>query len=105
MCHLTHSSLVKIMACRLVSAKPLPEPILTYCQQVSWERTSVKILIKIETFFAEENAFGIVVCVMLAILFRPECVSRRSVIRENSFLGDFIVIRCLVGSRPSQTSL
>ena len=63
------------------------------------------VLIKIKTFFAEENAFGIVVCIMLAILFRPQCVSRGSVIRENSSLGDFIVIRCLVGSRPSQTSL
>ena len=30
------------MACRLVGAKPLPEPMLTYCQLDPWEQTSVK---------------------------------------------------------------
>ena len=38
----TVSSLVQIMACRLFGTKPLPEPMLTYCQLDSWEQISVK---------------------------------------------------------------
>ena len=38
----TGSSLVQVMACRLFGAKPLPEPMLTYCQLDSWEHISVK---------------------------------------------------------------
>ena len=36
------SSLVQVMACRLFGAKPLPEPMLVYCQLDSWEQVSVK---------------------------------------------------------------
>ena len=35
------SSLVQAMACRLFGAKPLPEPMLAYCQLDSWEHISV----------------------------------------------------------------
>ena len=42
--------LVYVMAFRLFSAKPLPEPMLTYCQYVSWERTSVIFLSKLKQF-------------------------------------------------------
>ena len=38
----TGSSLVHVMASRLFGAKPLPEPMLTYCQLDSWEHISVK---------------------------------------------------------------
>ena len=38
----TGSSLVQIMACRLLGAKPLPEPMLVYCRLDSWEQVSVK---------------------------------------------------------------
>ena len=38
----TGLSLVQVMACRLLGAKPLPEPILAYCQLDSWEHISVK---------------------------------------------------------------
>ena len=38
----TGSSLVQVMACRLFGAKPLPEPMLTYCELDSWEHISVK---------------------------------------------------------------
>ena len=38
----TGSLLVQVMACRLFGAKPLPEPVLLYCQLDSWERVSVK---------------------------------------------------------------
>ena len=31
-CQSTGSTLVQVMACHMVSAKPLPEPVLTYCQ-------------------------------------------------------------------------
>ena len=37
----TWSSLVQVMACPLFSAKPLPEPMLVYCQLDSWEQVSV----------------------------------------------------------------
>ena len=43
MCHCTGSALVQvIMACRLPGTKPLPEPVLAYCQFDSWEQISVK---------------------------------------------------------------
>ena len=38
----TGSSLLQVMACRLIGAKPLPAPMLTYCQLDSWEHDSVK---------------------------------------------------------------
>ena len=38
----TGSSLVWVMACRLIGAKPLPTPMLTYCQLDSWGHYSVK---------------------------------------------------------------
>ena len=38
----TGSPLVKIKACRQFGAKPLPEPMLAYCQLDSWEHVSVK---------------------------------------------------------------
>ena len=38
----TGPALVQVMACRLFGAKPLPEPILAYCQLDSWEQISVK---------------------------------------------------------------
>ena len=38
----TESSLVRVMACHLFGAKPLPEPMLVYCQLDYWEQVSVK---------------------------------------------------------------
>ena len=38
----TGSALVQVMSCHLFGAKPLPEPMLTYCQLDSWEQISVK---------------------------------------------------------------
>ena len=40
--HRTRSALVQVMACRLFGAKPLPEPMLAYCQLDSWEHISAK---------------------------------------------------------------
>ena len=42
MCQWTGSSLAQVMACHLFSAKPLPEPMLVYCQLDSWEQVSLK---------------------------------------------------------------
>ena len=38
----TGSTLVQVMACRLFGAKPLPEPMLLYCQSYPKEHISVK---------------------------------------------------------------
>ena len=53
------------MAYCLFGAKPLPEPVLTYCQFDHWEETSMKFELK---FVIHENAFENVVCEMVAIL-------------------------------------
>ena len=36
-------ALVQVMACHLFGAKPLPKPMLIYCQFDSWEQISVKL--------------------------------------------------------------
>ena len=46
----TRSTLVQVMACHLFSAKPLPEPMLTYSQLDPKEQTSVKFELKHTTF-------------------------------------------------------
>ena len=50
-------SMVLVMACRLFGAKPLPEPMLAYCQLDSCEQISVKL-----HNFIQENAFENIVC-------------------------------------------
>ena len=46
----TGSTLVQVIACRLFGAKPLPEPMLPYCQLDLWEQTSVKFESKYKPF-------------------------------------------------------
>ena len=54
MCQWTGSASVQVMACRLFGAKPLPVPMVAYCQLDSWKyRNSI--------IFIEGNAFEIVV--------------------------------------------
>ena len=62
--------------CRLLGTKPLPQPILTNCQPDRMEHILVKIYFKISSFFSEiqEEAFGNVVCKMVVILSRTQCV-------------------------------
>ena len=60
------------MACRLVGAKPLFEPMLTYRVDPQ-EQTSVKFESKCKTFL-HENAFEEVACEITAILSRPQYV-------------------------------
>ena len=63
LCQWTMSTLVQVMACRLVGAKPLPEPLPTYCQLDPWEHTSVKFESK---HFHSRNVFENVLCEMAA---------------------------------------
>ena len=42
MCQWIGSSSVQVLACRLFGTKPLPEPMLAYCQLESWEQISMK---------------------------------------------------------------
>ena len=46
----TGPQLVQVMACRLFGAKPIPEPMLTFCQLDPWEQTSVKCESKYKSF-------------------------------------------------------
>ena len=50
----TGSALVRIMACRLFGAKPLPEPMLLFHQLDPKEKTSVKFETKYGTFHARK---------------------------------------------------
>ena len=53
----TRSSLVQIMACRLLGAKPLSEPMLTYSQLGLKEQNSVKYQSKWEHFHSRKCDF------------------------------------------------
>ena len=59
------------MACRLFGAKPLPEPMLAYCQMDTWEQISMEFESKFYHFYLK-NAFEIVVSEMAAILSRAD---------------------------------
>ena len=64
----TGSSLVQAMACRLFCAKPLPEPMLLYCQLDSWEQVSGKFELKFYHFHTRK-------CIWKCLLpkWRPFC--------------------------------
>ena len=42
--HWTRPALLQVMAWRLFSAKPLPEPMVAYCQLDFWEQIRIRIL-------------------------------------------------------------
>ena len=69
--------LCQTLACRLACAKPLSEPMLEYCWLDPWEYFS-EILIEINTFFLLEHAFENVVCEIMIIFSRPQCVTDQS---------------------------
>ena len=54
------SALAQVMAWCLFGTKPLPEPMLAYCQLNSWEQISMKF--ESEFYHFQENAFENVVC-------------------------------------------
>ena len=45
------------MAWHLFGAKPLPEPMLAYCQLDSWEQISMNFANRNSIIFIQENAF------------------------------------------------
>ena len=51
----TGSTLVQVMACRLFGAKPLPEPMLPYCQLDPWEQTHWHLNQNTLKLFIREN--------------------------------------------------
>ena len=55
------------MACRLIGAKPLSEPVLPYCQLDPKERFSVKFYLKFKSLI-QENAPINIPCEMAVIL-------------------------------------
>ena len=73
------------MAWRLDDAKPLPEPMLTYCQLDSYKETSVKF--ETTTRFNNENACEKVEFNMSANLSEPELMNR-------TVVTSFISCRC-----------
>ena len=74
----TQQTLLHVMACRLCDAKPLPRPMLTYCQLDPWEPTSVKFESKYEAFI-HQNSFENVLCEMVAILSRESLVELKRI--------------------------
>ena len=50
----TESVLVQVIACRLLGANPLPEPMHTYCQLHPQEHTLVKLESKYKTFHSRK---------------------------------------------------
>ena len=61
------------MACHLIGAKPLSEPMLDIVN--SKLRSKLQWNIKQNSYiFIQENAFENVICEMVPILSRPECM-------------------------------
>ena len=58
---ITSLTIVYSIACRLFGAKPLPEPVLTYCQFDSWGPISLKYE-RNSMIFILKNVLKIVVC-------------------------------------------
>ena len=70
----TGSSLVQVMACRLFGAKPLPEPMLVYCQLDSWKQVSVKFESEFLSFSFTKMHLKMWSAQMAAILSRGKWV-------------------------------
>ena len=72
----TEPSLVQVIAYRLFRAKPLPEPMLIYCQIEPYEQSSVKFyLIEAKTFSLTKLNFKMSYAKVVAIFSRPQCVN------------------------------
>ena len=73
MCQQTRQSLFQIIACRLLGAKPLSEPVMAYYYLESWKYISMN-LNQSKTIFVDGNKFENVVCKIASILHGPHCV-------------------------------
>ena len=90
--HWPGSALVQVMACHLFGAKPLPEPMLAYCQVDSWEQISVKFESEFYHFI-QENALEIVVCQNGSHFVQGQMSQCRSIIYSHGpYIGQFITI-------------
>ena len=89
-------SLVQIIACRLVGGKPLPEPIMAYCQMDIWEQISVKRLAKYSDHH-RRNAFENVICKMATISSRAQCL-------EYIFPAWYIPLPCMLNMHGNSIS-
>ena len=70
------STLFQIMTCRLGGAKPSSEPMLSHWQLDPWKQTSVKFGSRLHNF-QSSKCIENVVCKILAILSRPQCVKEK----------------------------
>ena len=73
--HWTRSSLVHVMACRLVGAKPLPETMMAYCQLDHRESRFSVVVIKIKIFSVTQLHSEMSSAKVAAILSRSQCVN------------------------------
>ena len=78
------SSLFQIMACSLFSTKPLPEPVVTYCQLDPQEHISMKYNLKFKHFHSWKY-----VCSGLSVLTHWGQVKWQTLCRQH-FQMDFV---------------
>ena len=82
-------SLVQIMACGLFSAKPLSEPMLSYCLLDPKEHFSAKFYLEFKSFIHKNVCEN--VCEMAAILSRPQCVKSKCLCCMGNIYLDLIL--------------
>ena len=98
------SALVQIMTCRLFGAKPLPKPMLCYCQLDPWKQTSLKFESNYKTLNSVKKALENVVCEIAAILSRGIWVKQGSPWRypRRCFIHSALVLIDAVRVAPLQ---
>ena len=80
------------MACRLLGANPLSEPMMIYCHLDLKEHISMKYDFEIQKFSLKKNAFENIVCEMATLLSQPQCVQQ--LVQSNN-KGN---VNCLTGT-------
>ena len=88
--HWIKSALIKIMACRLVGAKPLPEPKMTYCQLDPSEQSAVILLSKLNHFHWRHYIWKCRLCIPK---WWPSCPSLNV---TNTLSTGNICLQCLI---------
>ena len=88
---------VQKMACRLIVAKSLSEPMLWYCSWDPKEYIYVQFHLKFASIHAKKCTFEYVVCEMAAILSRPQCLNTRIIqnrfkVYSKQFICDITVL-------------
>ena len=96
----TGSGLVQIMACRLDGTKPLPEPMLTYCQLEPKEHLSVKFYLKFKYLYSR-NAFEHV-CKMATILSRGRSVNVGTALESLVLVSYILLLLCVFLSSSTE---